>query len=285
MDLSQLDAQKIVDDCPGLSLGDHLKIGGQKRVWRCAYDGSAYVLKAMLSSDRALHRLEREIQIMRECRSPYLPSLGPLPLRQLRLSSGDVVLYFLEEYVDGLPLASIHTPMPPLQVFWLCKCVGEALRVLESHGYVHRDVKPMNIMQKTASTYVLIDAGLALDTDGEQLSSTGAAPVGTAPFFSPEQTVMPSSALDTRSDLFSLGVTLYACATGEHPFINSEMPRGDIFRNIREVEAHDPKRFVPDLPQDLCAVIMTLMQKDRERRFRNAGELLASLPVLDDGAV
>lgn len=139
----------------------------------------------------------------------------------------------------------------------------------------------MNIMQKTASSYVLIDAGLALDVDGEQLSSPGALPVGTAWYFSPEQITMRSRELDSRSDLFSLGVTLYECLTGEHPFMNAETPRADVLRNILEVDVPDPKLFVPDLPEDVCWMVLTLLQKDREQRFQSARELLNSLPTLD----
>lgn len=277
-ELSQVDATLFAQDCPGLSMGTHLKIGGQKRVWRCAYNGEAYVIKAIMADARAQLRLEREIKIMRECDSPYLPKFGPLPVRQLTLDSGETILYFLEQYIDGLPLASVHTPMPTIQVCWLGHSVGEALRILELHGYVHRDVKPMNIIQKSSSTYVLIDAGLAIDFDGE-LSSIGAAPVGTAAYFSPEQIIYPSRELDGRSDLFSLGVTMYWCATGKHPFWNDEMPQASILQNIKELPFLDPRHFAPQLPTNLCEIISKLLQKDRNERFRNAEELLSALPT------
>lgn len=275
-ELSQVDGKFFVQDCPGLSLGAHLKTGGQKCVWRCAYQGNAYVLKAIMSHEKGLRRLEREIKIMCECHSPFLPKFGPLPLRQMKLDSGETILYFLEQYIEGLPLASVHSPLPTLQVVWLCRCVGEALRVLDSHGYVHRDVKPMNIIQKTASTYVLIDAGLAVDPDGDQLSSANEL-WGTAQFFSPEQITLPSRDLDVRSDLFSLGVTLYQYATGEHPFINDEMPGADIFGKIRTLDPPDPRRFAPELPEHLCTLIMMMLQKDREKRFATPGEMLKEL--------
>lgn len=276
-ELSQVEARLFVADCPGLSMGPHLKTGGQKRVWRCAFEGDAYVLKAIMAGDRALRRVRREIEIMRECSSPYLPKFGPLELRELVLPSGETVVYFLEEYIDGFPLASVHTPMPVEQVVWLARCVAEALRVLADHRYVHRDVKPMNIMQKTSSTYVLIDAGLALALDGEPLSLVGTLPVGTPPYFSPEQITLPSKELDHRSDLFSLGVTLYECATGEHPFLNDELPRVNVLRNILELPPPEPTRFVTDLPPSLCGVIDRLLQKDRESRFDSPEAFLSSI--------
>jgi hypothetical protein len=80
MELSQIDGRLIVDDCPGLSLGPHIKIGGQKRVWKCAFQNGAYVLKAIMASGQALSRISREIEIMQSCDSPYLPRFGPLSL-------------------------------------------------------------------------------------------------------------------------------------------------------------------------------------------------------------
>lgn len=277
MELSQVDGQIFVADCPGLSLGPHLKIGGQKSVWACAFQNQAYVLKAIMASERALRRVAREIEIMQRCDSRYLPKFGPIPLRELAVPSGERILYFLEEYIDGLPLASVRVPMSAEQIAALGRCVAEALRVLAGQRYVHRDVKPMNIMQQTSSTYVLIDAGLALDLDGEALSLMGGVPVGTPAYFSPEQITLPSRDLDTRSDLFSLGVTMYECATGEHPFLNDALPRVNVLSNIVELAPPDPQEFIPTLPDGLCAVINKLLQKDRDTRYQDAEQLLTDL--------
>lgn len=234
-------------------------------------------------SDRALRRVAREIDIMQRCNSAYLPKFGPLSLRELVLSTGERILYFLEEYIDGLPLASVCLPMLPEQVVALGRCVGEALRVLADSRYVHRDVKPMNIMQQTSSTYVLIDAGLALDLDGEALSIAGSGPVGTPAYYSPEQITLPSRDLDPRSDLFSLGVVMYECATGEHPFLNDAVPRVNVFRNILEFSPPDPRDLVSSLPERLCSVIARLLRKDRDGRYQSPEQLLADLTTVDQG--
>jgi len=281
MELSQLDGQIFVTDCPGLALGPHLKFGGQKSVWSCAYQNQAFVLKAIMASDRALRRVAREIEIMQRCESRYLPKFGPISLRELVVPTGEKVLYFLEQYIDGLPLASVRVPMLPEQVIALGRCVGEALRVLAEKRYVHRDVKPMNIMQQTSSTYVLIDAGLALDLDGEALSVAGSGPVGTPAYYSPEQITLPSRDLDPRSDLFSLGVVMYECATGEHPFLNDAVPRVNFFRNIVELEPTHPRELVPTLPEPLCSVIDKLLRKDRDARYQTAELLMADLTPVD----
>jgi eukaryotic-like serine/threonine-protein kinase len=277
--LSQLDPGAITNDCAGLVLGAQLKIGSQKRVWRCAYDEKAYVLKALMADDATLRRVKREIQVMHACTSPYLPKFGPLPLRELRLESGETVLYFLEEYIDGIPLNSVHKPMSPKEVCCLAFCIAQALSVLAQHRYVHRDVKPMNIIQKTTSAYVLIDAGIALDRDGEAITIPGDV-VGTPLYLSPDQVRFPQKQLDSRADLFSLGVTLYECATGEHPFLNDEMPRGDVIYNILQFECTPPRHFNPDIPLPLCDIITRLLQKDRDRRYPNPLAMLEDLSKL-----
>lgn len=279
MELSQLDPQVIASHCPGLVIGTQLKIGGQKRVWQCAFQQKAYVLKALMGDQRTLRRVRREIEVMHVCESRYLPKFGPIPLRELQLQDGQTVLYFLEEYIDGLPLSSVYKPMPTEDVIALGLCISEALAVLASKGYIHRDVKPMNIIQRTASDYVLIDAGVALDLDAEAISAPGAI-VGTKAYLSPDQITRPQRELDLRSDLFSLGVTLYESATGEHPFINDEAPRGDVTRNILEFECVEPQRFNPEIPGPLNEIIVKLLQKDRNARYSTVQELQAALRAI-----
>lgn len=276
MELSQLDPQVITNHCPDLVVGTQLKIGGQKRVWQCAYQQKAYVLKALMGDERTLLRVRREIEVMHVCESRYLPKFGPLPLRELELAGKEKVLYFLEEYIDGLPLSSVYKPMPTEEIVVLALCVSEALGVLAEKGYVHRDVKPMNIIQRPPAEYVLIDAGIALDRDGEAISVAGAV-VGTKAYLSPDQLTLPQKELDLRSDLFSLGVTLYECATGEHPFINDEAPRGDVTYNIRDFECLDPRYFNQSTPAWLSEIILKLLRKDRDERYSNVQALREAL--------
>lgn len=276
MELSQLDPQVIAKHCPGLVVGTQLKIGGQKRVWQCAYLQKAYVLKALMGDARTLLRVRREINVMHVCESRYLPKFGPLPLSELKLAGEQTVLYFLEEYIDGLSLSSVYKPMATQETVALALCVSEALGVLAVKGYVHRDVKPMNIIQRPLSEYVLIDAGFALDRDAEGISATGAV-VGTKAYLSPDQLTLPQKELDVRSDLFSLGVTLYECATGEHPFINEEAPRGEVMYSILNFECIDPRHFNPEVPARLCEVIMKLLRKDRDERYSSVEELREAL--------
>jgi serine/threonine protein kinase len=276
VELSQIDPQIIAADCPGLVVGGDIKIGGQKRVWQCAYEQQAYVLKALMADDATLRRVKRELEIMKVCRSQYLPQLGPVPLRELRIGDGDQILYFLEEYIGGLPLASIAKPMPWQDVVALGLCISEALDILAQNGYVHRDVKPMNIIQKTSSIYVLLDAGFALARHDHTITSSGKV-VGTSAYLSPEQITLPAKQLDIRSDLFALGVTMYQYAVGVHPFFNDHTPQGDIVRNIMECECPSPEKVNSELPVALGKIILKTLSKNRDERHSTLDEFRREL--------
>jgi serine/threonine-protein kinase len=280
MELSQIDPKVFSEKHRGLAIGTQLKIGGQKRVWQCAFEEKAYVLKALMAQDQTIRRLRREIEIMHVCESRYLPRFGPLPLQELEMRDGSKVLYFLEEYIDGLPLSSVHKPMPVGHVVALARCISSALEALSVKGYVHRDVKPMNILQKDPSEYVLIDAGIALDHDGEAISDPGFV-VGTKYYLSPDQLSLPPKELDFRSDLFSLGVTMFESATDQHPFMNDKTPRGDVIHNILSVESPDPRSFNERVPTPLCAIILRLLQKDRNERYSSFSELQIALDKVE----
>lgn len=279
MQLSQIDAQLIADDCKGLVVDSSLKIGGQKHVWRCAFKGRAYVLKALVAEEPTFRRVKRELEIMRVCKSPYLPKLGPLRLSELQIKGGEKVLYFLEEYIDGLPVGSVYKPMPCKDVIHLGLCVVEALRILTHKGYLHRDIKPMNIIQKNSTHYVLIDAGLALARDGEAITELGSV-VGTRAYISPDQLQIQPNLLDVRADMFLLGITMYECATGQHPFLNDALPRGDVVHTILSSECLPLQNFNAEVPDRLANVILKLLQKKRENRFGKLEDLKKSLKSL-----
>jgi serine/threonine protein kinase len=161
--------------------------------------------------------------------------------------------------------------------------VADALDAAHAQGIVHRDIKPANIFITERGHVKVMDFGLAKllsDQDvlqtGEQVVEALTSPgitLGTASYMSPEQSA--GDTLDGRSDLFSLGVVLYECATGHRPF------EGNSARAVLSAILHKapmaPAMFNPDLPLRLQQVISDCLEKDPDLRYQNAASLRADL--------
>ncbi|HET7496938.1 MAG TPA: protein kinase, partial [Candidatus Eisenbacteria bacterium] len=160
--------------------------------------------------------------------------------------------------------------------------VAEAIGAAHQVGLIHRDIKPSNVLLTRGGKAKLADFGIAkrlvapnadpMATAALSLTATGAL-VGTFMYMSPEQS--RGEALDTRSDLFSLGVVLYEAATGRLPF---EGPTAlSVLHEIALVEPPAPSRIRAGLPRGLDHVLLRAMSKDREGRYATAEEMAAAL--------
>ncbi len=154
--------------------------------------------------------------------------------------------------------------------------VARALHVAHECGLVHRDVKPHNVMVTAGGVPVLLDFGLAREEHGEgaDLTQTGSL-MGTPAYMSPEQLTAHRIRLDRRTDVYSLGVTLYECLTLRLPF---EAPTTEgLYQKILATEPDSPRRWNPALHPDLAVVVATAMEKDRDRRYQTALDLAEDL--------
>ncbi|HEX5010752.1 MAG TPA: protein kinase [Planctomycetota bacterium] len=163
---------------------------------------------------------------------------------------------------------------------WTAAClrvarqVAEALQHAHEHGVLHRDVKPGNIMLTPEGRVLLLDFGLAAAEGSVRLTSTGGQ-VGSLAWMSPEQLRGQRDAVDARSDVYSLGATLYEMLTLRTPFAGDsvEATRGRILAGrvvpMRELN--------PSLPRDVETVCLTAMDSDPARRYADAAALAAEL--------
>ena len=279
----------------------YLDRGGQKVVFSCSILGHPYVLKLLqpqirplarhegndlegdsMSVDDVTARAQREVATMKECDTPYLVKIGPIEMRTVQID-GEDLLCFSEELIDGLPLNKLlqqYGPLGPADVVQLGRNIGSAIAVLWARKKIHRDIKPGNIMRERATgNFILLDLGLVFDLNDESYSL---GPVGTHIYFSPEQTDFANrrQVLDFRSDLFSLGITMYEMATRIHPFTANARNSWDVMNQIKNVRPRSPHEVRPEIPETLSDIIMRLLGKRPSLRYRSVDKLQLALDAI-----
>jgi serine/threonine protein kinase len=248
--------------------------GGQKQVYsaRHAQDGDVVLKLVHPSEDPELVR--REIVAVSRVESPRVPRI--LEQGQLQTQFG-VFVWIREQRVMGETVR--HTlangPFPGREVLRLGAHMLEALARAETVNIVHRDVKPDNIMRDVEGNYWLLDFGIARHLTLASMTPT-AAPFGrgTLGYASPEQCRNIKSDIDSRADLFALGITLYECGTGANPFLVP--PLANVFEKLRRVETISLPPLMVGItqPEQLRDLIQAMTQKRRDLRPRTAQSAL-----------
>jgi serine/threonine-protein kinase len=253
-------------------VGTLLGFGGMGVVYRAfdpllRRDAAIKVMSPSFSSDPGLRRrFEREARVAAAIRHPGVVSVYDFGIE-------DGTPYLVLELVDGRTLQELlrDGPLPPREVARLGGEVASGLAAIHRAGFVHRDVKPSNVMVTPAGAIKIVDLGLAApsgtsETDAPSCSdaTVPGAILGTVRYMSPEQA--RGETLDARSDQFSLGVLLYEAASGRNPFT-----RGSLQATIAAILFHDPPP--PSEDRLLNATIERCLAKDPARRFDNLGDL------------
>jgi tRNA A-37 threonylcarbamoyl transferase component Bud32 len=163
--------------------------------------------------------------------------------------------------------------IPPQLLPGIVRGVAQALAYIHRQGIVHRDIKPANIIvEKETQSVYLADFGIARAESSQTLTQTGMI-VGTPHYLAPEQ--IQGKKTDPRSDIYSLGATLYELTSGRPPF-QGDSPLEILYQHLNE-SAEPLSRLVPGIDPVLARIISRCIQKDPQRRFQNAEEILAML--------
>jgi serine/threonine protein kinase len=199
-------------------------------------------------------------------------------------------LHFLVmEYVDGSSLEEIvqkHGPMAIDRASAYIRQAAVGLQHLHQTGLIHRDIKPANLLLERQGIIKILDLGLArFFHDHKDVLTQQYDPraiLGTADYVSPEQ-AFHGQAVDTRTDLYSLGATFYFLLAGRAPFAGKAVAQKLLYHLTKEPA---PLRTLrPEIPKRLAAVVEKLMAKDREQRYQDAAAVVAALAPWTQTAV
>lgn len=183
--------------------------------------------------------------------------------------------YIAMEFLKGRDLAYACAKehlLPVPTVLSIAACVADALDYAHAHNVVHRDIKPANIMYDSATHAVKVtDFGIARITDSSK-TRTGLV-LGTPSFMSPEQ--LAGKKVDGRSDLYSLGISLFQLLTGTLPLRGASMT--ELMHKIASVDAPDIRELRPDLSPAIARVVALALQKRPEARYQTGRQFAADL--------
>lgn len=238
------------------------------------------IRKQMLDSANAVRRFEREVRAAAQLNHPNI-------VHAFDADEVDGIHLLIMEYIDGIDLSrhvKKHGPLPIEHACDVARQTALGLQHAHERGLVHRDIKPHNLLlsppQPPGSgigTVKILDMGLArLVQSSESMSSVTqeGSLVGTPDYVAPEQ-ALESRHADIRSDLYSLGSTLYYLLTGSVPF-----PGGSIYEKMHKVQFVEPEpveRLRSDVPAWLADIVHRLLAKQPLDRFQSPAELVDAL--------
>jgi serine/threonine protein kinase len=261
--------------------------GGMGHVYLARHNklGRMVALKILarhrLGDHRASQRFESEMRVIGRLSHPNI-----VIAHDAREIDGTAVL--VTEYIDGFDLGQLLQRTGPMEIADACEIVRQialALQYTSDEGFVHRDIKPSNIMVSSTGEVKLLDLGLARlqfgDMESAEITGTGQT-MGTADYISPEQ-VTDSRKVDIRSDLYSLGATLYKLLSGQAPFAGQEYATA--FAKMTGHVSTTPGKLRSlrvEVPVELERLVATMLSKrpeDRPQRPDTVARMLSSFSM------
>jgi serine/threonine-protein kinase len=245
---------------------NELGSGGMGRVYRVRnvisdrIEAMKVLLPDLVGQQELATRFLREIKLMASLNHPNIAQL-----RTAFTANNQLVM--IMEYVEGSTLADRleHGPIPVPEALNYIGEVLDALSYAHHQHVIHRDIKPANIMVTPAGAVKLMDFGIARAGDGHSLTMTGTT-LGSLGYMSPEQ--VQGEATDARSDLYSVGVSLYEMVTGQRPF-RADSDFSLMTAHVRELPK-PPAELQPGLPPALNEIILISIAKEPAQRFQSA---------------
>jgi serine/threonine protein kinase len=256
--------------------------GGMGTVWRAVQLRTRrdVALKVMnpgfAASHRARARFDREVELAARLEHPNLA-------RVYDSGADRGAYYYAMELIDGQHMDAHVTAarLDKRQIVELMRTVCRAIQHAHQRGVIHRDLKPGNILVTADGVPHVVDFGLAKmllddeDGDAKRLSRDGDV-AGTPAFMSPEQAAGKIGEVDTRSDVYSLGVVLYELLTGRMPH-DTTGTSFQVMKRIVEEDVRSPRSISRTIDRELEALLLKALARDPNKRYASAGELANDL--------
>jgi len=223
-----------------------------------------------------VRRFQREAETLARLDHPNIVRFYSFE-RSATPGGGGVTAFIVMDYIAGTTLrgrlAESNGPLPLNEASAVLHQVGAALQYAHSQGFVHRDIKPGNIMLRESGDVLLSDFGIAR---AAEVTTMTAGPLGTPAYMAPEQILGQS--VGPWTDVYSLGVVLYEMLAGRRPFTGESGTGTGTSERVRYQHLHqmppDPRLFNPQLPGPVVAVILRTLAKEPSQRWPDVASLI-----------
>jgi hypothetical protein len=233
------------------------------------------VMRPGIAASATARRFRRESEILARLRHPHIAQIYDAGLWD---DGGGGMPYFVMEFIPDAAALDAYCDAKRLDLrerlkLFVKVCAG--VQHGHAQGIVHRDLKPGNVLVTAHGEPKIIDYGVARamepDFAGQTQQTEAGKLVGTVSYMSPEQVEARPGEIDPRTDVYSLGVILYRLLTDRSPYPLSGVRLHEAVRVIREDAPTRPSAIKPELRGDLETILLTCLDKDRTRRFADAG--------------
>jgi eukaryotic-like serine/threonine-protein kinase len=266
--------------------------GGMGAVYEATHTliGKRVAVKVLLDKyarrEQVVARLEQEARLASSIGHEHIIDITDFG------TTHDGRTFVVMEFLEGESLAeclSREGPLPETRILQIAYQIASALGAAHAKGIVHRDVKPENVFllrRKDQDFIKVVDFGISKsmrasqpgEEESPRLTQTGMV-LGTPLYMSPEQ-ARGDEELDHRIDIYALGVIMYELATGQVPYLGTNYL--SIISQVLNDEPARPRQLRPELSEEFEAVVLRLLDKDRERRYQTTEDVVHDLTVLLD---
>jgi serine/threonine protein kinase len=244
------------------------------------HEGGGPVAIKLLHAVETSDRFDREARVLSQIDHPHIVRY----VAHGMTTTGEAWLAM--EWLDGVDLSSyLKTrghPLTPRETVLVGRAVAAGLSWAHERGFIHRDMKPGNVLIPDGELAFakVVDFGLARDVAHDEVITKTGALIGTLDYMPPEQ-LTDAKRVNARADVFSLGAVMYRCLTGRAPVVGKTLP--ELVLNIVKKPIPPITDFRPDVPPPLVNLIAWMLQKNAEERPVNATPVLPALEALERG--